>query len=301
MQPPAGRRAKEIRPCAKHYLEEDYPVRRTMPDEQNLLLEEYKLIQAKIDKLGEDKFKVRSWCFTIVAGVLAGAKLSGALNDAWNATFLLFVFFPVIGAFQLIEQRQRQIANRFGVRAQQIELNWIRNLSRVGQGRPATVRLAGFLIAEGKAERERCSLWKWLIRHFVTPKSRKAVASSREKPRKPKAAQEPASLKECLTSRADFLFYITQYFVVAVSIVFLVGNRFYGAVTPQKTNDESSLILKINTNEFRLAIAQTNLHVTNFIQVIQKTTNFIPIAQFTTNFVITNSVVTNSDQSNRTK
>lgn len=42
----------------------------------NWLLEEYKIIQAKIDKFGEDRFKVRSWSVTLVSGLVVGAHLS---------------------------------------------------------------------------------------------------------------------------------------------------------------------------------------------------------------------------------
>ena len=48
--------------------------------ENDLLLDEYKILQAKIDKLGEDMFKVRSWCITVFSGILAGATLSGELS-----------------------------------------------------------------------------------------------------------------------------------------------------------------------------------------------------------------------------
>src|SRR5690242_14539505 len=88
-----------------------------------LLLDEYKLLQDKIDKLGEDKFKVRSWCITLATGVIAGAKLAGGLSPS-----ILLLVFPIVAAFHLVEHRQRQIAARFGMRAREIELQWRQQL-----------------------------------------------------------------------------------------------------------------------------------------------------------------------------
>src|SRR5439155_17960152 len=80
------------------------------------LVEEYKIIQVKIDKLGEDRFKVRSWSVTLVSGLVVGAKLT-TLN---LPPILLFAGVAVV-LFHLVEHQQRQTSRRLGWRAREIE------------------------------------------------------------------------------------------------------------------------------------------------------------------------------------
>ncbi len=81
-------------------------------DSHSLLLEEYKLIQAKIDKLGEDKFKVRSWCFTLLTGGVVAMRYFGILENSWVSLGILLLLLPAVGAFHLVDLRQRQLSKR---------------------------------------------------------------------------------------------------------------------------------------------------------------------------------------------
>src|SRR6266487_1983549 len=147
-----------------------------------LLLEEYKLIQGKIDKLGEDKFKVRSWSFTLLTGGVAVAKFSGTLENSWLGPFLLLLFLPAVAAFHLVELRQRQIGKRLGLRAEAIELIWRRS-SRSGNGSYGpTPQLARHMIREGRAEKARTPRMFWWKKIFY-PGDEFAEGEQKEKER----------------------------------------------------------------------------------------------------------------------
>src|SRR5207249_2100887 len=96
-----------------------------------------------------------------------------------------------------------------------------------------------------------------------------------------------------LISRADTVFYLAQYFVVAVSVASLTIHQCW-SLFPSKSHgsDQSSLLIRINTNEFRFGIGQTNLFVTNFVEVLRQTTNYIRVDKFTTNFLPVNLMPT---------
>jgi hypothetical protein len=126
-----------------------------MSDANSLLLEEYKIIQDKIDKLGEDKFKVRSWCFTLLTGGVAAAKFSGSLESKFGP-LLLVLFLPAILGFQLVEARQRQISKRLGLRAEAIEQVWKRKAPGL-----ATPQLAKIMIKHSRDEKKYWSAIKY--------------------------------------------------------------------------------------------------------------------------------------------
>jgi hypothetical protein len=110
-----------------------------------LLLEEYKLIQGKIDKLGEDKFKVRSWCFTLLTG---GAVATNLLDNSSFTPLILIWAFAAVLAFHFIELRQRQIGKRLGYRAAAIEWSWQNSVS----SKIATPQMARYLIRAARIE-----------------------------------------------------------------------------------------------------------------------------------------------------
>jgi len=123
----------------------------------SLLLEEYKLIQDKIDKLGEDKFKVRSWCFTLLTGGAVAVKYLGILDGNAVGPWLLLAFLPAVAAFHLVELRQRQIGRQYGFRAAEIERIW-RSRQQDVENRSSTPNLATYLIQAGRNERSIYSL-----------------------------------------------------------------------------------------------------------------------------------------------
>ncbi len=71
----------------------------------SVIVEEYKLLQAKTDKVGDSRFLVNGWSVTVVFGLLLGS----AASDAPPFTTLLVI--PVLLLFALVELRQQTLMN----------------------------------------------------------------------------------------------------------------------------------------------------------------------------------------------
>lgn len=85
----------------------------------DLLLEEYKLLQGKIDKIGEFKFKVRGWSFTLVTALVVGTAKS---DLTWlHIVALSVAMFLLLVAFNVMEQYQNELGRAFGKRATDIQ------------------------------------------------------------------------------------------------------------------------------------------------------------------------------------
>ncbi|HEV2331140.1 MAG TPA: hypothetical protein VGY56_20345 [Verrucomicrobiae bacterium] len=191
------------------------------PLAQTLLLEEYKIIQGKIDKIGEDKFKVRSWSFTLLTGGIAITKFSGASDSdlpigPW--TFLLFL--PAIAAFHLVECRQRQIGKRLGLRAEAIESLW-RRLFKTDSREKVTPQLASYLIREARAEKAIFSYHLWFERVFYPERAAERLIRFRAAPSR-QTGTVLASIKAFLISNADDAFYWAEYALVLIFIGILI-------------------------------------------------------------------------------
>jgi hypothetical protein len=83
------------------------------------LWEEYKLIQEKIDKIGEYQFKVKSWSATLLGALLFGGAATSRILLALPCAFVVAV------VFHLSERRQRLLSQRLGRRAFAIERAFI--------------------------------------------------------------------------------------------------------------------------------------------------------------------------------
>lgn len=81
----------------------------------NLLLEEYKLLQAKIDKASDYRFTVRGWSATIILGLLLGSSAASA------PSYILLFAVPVVVLFWLMEEQQNDIQNTLQKRALGLE------------------------------------------------------------------------------------------------------------------------------------------------------------------------------------
>jgi hypothetical protein len=229
-----------------------------------LLLEEYKIIQGKIDKLGEDKFKVRSWCFTLLTGGAAIAQFSGILSKSWLGLFVFILFIPAIRAFHLVELRQRQIGKRLGSRAQEIESTWRRLQGRNKEEIP-TPRLAAHMIREDRAERTHITFREWWKRTFYPEdyspvKEKRFRATRRRTPTK----SGRMTFNEYSIAKADDLFYWMQYLLVAACIVIVAYQNFSGQA---KQIIQPSLTMQVGDNEIRFYTIPTNLTVTAARQI----------------------------------
>ncbi len=84
----------------------------------DLLFEEYKIVQSKIDKIGEFQLKVRSWSITFETALLA------VLLRYFNTNMLYFampLIFVIIIIFQYMEQEQKEIETALAKRAFALE------------------------------------------------------------------------------------------------------------------------------------------------------------------------------------
>ena len=167
------------------------------------LLEEYKLLQSKIDKIGEDRFKVRTWSVTLTMGLLLGAKISSVLSPA----ALSFAFLTVI-MFHLVEHKQRGLGKKLGDRALKLEA-LIRNraqeaTSESGVSQEYSPKIAVTLRSRTSAEYKRNISWGRILqrRHLGTPV--------------PKIRW---TLWDWCVVRADNLFYGMQYFMLICALV----------------------------------------------------------------------------------
>lgn len=95
------------------------------------LFDEWKVIQGKLDKVGEFKFHVKNWAFTITVAILGGAYV--AAKPWWLA--LWAIISPLL--FWLLEQKQERLANAFGQRAERIEGAIARSQNKMNLATPA--------------------------------------------------------------------------------------------------------------------------------------------------------------------
>jgi len=258
-----------------------------------LLLEEYKIIQGKIDKLGEDKFKVRSWSFTLLTGGVAVAKFSGTLENSSLGPYLLLLFLPAVAAFHLVELRQRQIGKRLGLRAEAIEFIWRRSSRSENGSYEPTPQLARHMIREGRSEKARSRRFYWWKNNFepndeFAERERKEKKHFRAAPHRSSEGRSQ-SRWEWLVVNAEDAFYGMQYFLIVIFVAVLVWQRISQSSEPPQP--ATTLVLRLNTNEFRLFVGQTNITITNFLEVVRITTNFQVVNQLTTNYVPTNILI----------
>ncbi len=87
-----------------------------MNDElRNILFEEYKIIQSKIDKIGEFQFKVKGWAITLETALIL-SLISGKLPHP--VSYWLFpLMLVVLLVFQFLEQEQRETHKGLAARA----------------------------------------------------------------------------------------------------------------------------------------------------------------------------------------
>jgi len=254
------------------------PAGDTSEKDAPLLLEEYKIVQVKIDKLGEDMFKVRSWCITLFTGVAAGAKLSGGLSP-----LVVLILAPIVLAFQLVEYRQRQIVRRSSKRARDIETLFRRLLRNANKDTSLAPRLATKLLKEGIEDKD-----KYTIRYYCRTK-RELRKKERVEPSESERVQEilpKPNLTRCLIAQSDFIFYTAQYLII---VALLIVTSFTSVKELLKPRAEGAVLtMQLGTNSLTLSSQATNIVTTNFVVYIEHTTNFVVHVAHTTNFIVTN-------------
>jgi len=84
---------------------------------QDSLKEEYKIIQEKIDKIGDFKFKIRGWYISIQSAVIV-ALATGKIE---MPILIILLMISIILLFQLLEKEQEEISRALGERAKIVE------------------------------------------------------------------------------------------------------------------------------------------------------------------------------------
>lgn len=89
---------------------------------ESTLIEEWKVIQVKLDKIGEFKFHVKNWAFTLTLAIIVGGVSAGAA--AWAVAVAAMA--PAL-AFWGLEKKQDNLVQVFGGRAKVLEVVARRN------------------------------------------------------------------------------------------------------------------------------------------------------------------------------
>jgi hypothetical protein len=234
------------------------------------LIEEYKLIQSKIDKFGEDRFKVRSWCVTLVSGLIVGTKFT-----TLSLSFVLIFALLAVFLFHLVEHQQRSTSRRLGWRAREIERAIAESdnsdLRKKLQFVPG---IADTLIRTSNFERRAKFPWPWKTLDYEASEG--------------KFLNRLSAFWQWCVPRADDLFYIGQYIVLAIAL-------FYSAcggslLKDARQADEKQNVSFNATNIFSFSFQATNLIATNYV-----IKNVV-----VTNFAVTNIVIASRTLSNKT-
>jgi len=93
------------------------PGSRSQPSDPKYLWEEYKLLQDKVDRIGDFHFRIKGWMVTLLAGSSVGAY--AARTPAW--AFLVTILFAV-AAFAIAEWRQSVMERAYLSRLFELEV-----------------------------------------------------------------------------------------------------------------------------------------------------------------------------------
>jgi Flp pilus assembly protein TadB len=80
------------------------------------MLEEWKILQAKVDKIGEFRFHIKNWAVTVAVAFIIGVYVTYALP------WLVLAALVPTWAFFLVENRQQKILHVLMTRAERLEL-----------------------------------------------------------------------------------------------------------------------------------------------------------------------------------
>jgi hypothetical protein len=150
-------------------------------------LEEYKIVQVKIDEVLKSQFQVRSWSVTLLT-----AAVFGVVGTGRSPLWLVFSL-PVVLIFQLLDLRQKWFRKTLAARAADLE---------------SAINLLG-LPTQGfdPVQKKR-----WLRLREVVPNLRGVPGAARV------LAQQNIG-REYSRSWAETLFYVTQYGTISVIII----------------------------------------------------------------------------------
>ena len=90
--------------------------------------EEYKLLQEKLDKIGDFRFRIKSWAMTLITGFIVGGFASNI-----PSTIYLIGGLPIIAMFHMFDRNQSIWHDAFVRRLSRIEF-LLRRESKAGKG-----------------------------------------------------------------------------------------------------------------------------------------------------------------------
>jgi hypothetical protein len=173
------------------------------------LVDEYKILQDKIDKIGAFRFTIKGWSITvIIASIFAGSTTKEVPRWFWAISLIVFLI-----VFFLYERQQTNLSYRFGRRVLAIEDVLSRLLRNRAHASQNTFVASSFL-----------SL------HFVPGIGHLGGRTGK------KRGSSRNFLRTCI--EADLVFYLVQVAVVVVAFVFGSG----GAPPKDQTTPESIII-----------------------------------------------------------
>ncbi len=155
-------------------------------------LEEYKLVQTKIDEVLKSQFQVRSWSVTLLTAVVFGI-----LGTGRSPLWLIFAL-PIVGMFQLLDWRQKWFRKTLAGRAINLE---------------SGINLLGLPTKEFDAHQKK----RWARLRVTVPELRGVPGAARV------LAEENTRLA-WVRQNAESVFYWTQYALI-FSILILYAVR----------------------------------------------------------------------------
>jgi hypothetical protein len=175
------------------------------------LVDEYKILQDKIDKIGAFRFTIKGWSVTvIIASIFAGSTTKTVPRSLWAISLMVFLF-----VFFLFELQQTNLRHRFGHRVLAIEEVLSRLLRNLANESGSHSVLSSFLTLR-----------------FVPGIGHLGTQESRRRRRRPRNFW-----RSCV--EADVWFYFVQALVVA-TFVFWPGG---GAQTQDHASSQGTVII----------------------------------------------------------
>lgn len=166
----------------------------------NLLMEEYKIVQSKIDKIGEFQLKVRSWSITLETALIAVLIRYFSMQLLYSSLILIFT---IIIIFQYLEQEQKEIESALANRAFILE----KALDRLSIVRDESARKRIILDASALKELQGFPRIAVTVRNYSRNRFKNSV-------------------KNMFTFKTHVFYYCQYFLLLAVFVVSLIYAKF---------------------------------------------------------------------------
>jgi hypothetical protein len=132
-----GRTAMSTQPPPHHRIRDTKSVTHDVgePDFEKRLMDEYRILQEKIDKIGGFRISIKGWSVTAVIAASAAGTATASLSRVLSVSLAI-----MLGFFFKFEFEQVKLSRIFGARARKLEASL--RLMRIGFGNAVRSRLA---------------------------------------------------------------------------------------------------------------------------------------------------------------